>query len=129
MVDFNNETIVSKPPAEIVKLLIIEHRENVLMAFENYHLKEGKGIINDTSTIRARIITLFFEVEASLKRRDEALHTEMGELVISRNYEALLRAFVLLNKEFDRMGLTIVDNAKKLGGNIIERNKAHGVSI
>lgn len=129
MVDFNNETTVTRPPAEIVKVLILEHRENLIEAFEFYHKKDGSGVQMDTTAIHSRLFSLFLEIEAAVKRRDPELHKRIVKLISSRKYPDLEEAFFLLNELFDKMKLTLIDGSVPLGGNIIERNKAHGVPL
>jgi hypothetical protein len=129
MVDFNNETTVTRPSADIVRVLILQRRNDLIEAFEFYEKKKSTGIAVDIGLLQSRLFSLFLELQASLKRREKEDYDRLCRQVRSRKYEELLDAFLFINEFLDKMKLTQIDTHVALGGNIIERNKAHGVPI
>ena len=116
MVDFNNDTTVATPPGDVVKIVVLERREQVIEALESYHLKEGQGVETsaNTATLRARILAFWHQVQAMAKRRlkpdDYAARKDSME---SLKDEDLLEAFEWLNEFVDDMGLTYIDSRTK----------------
>ena len=69
MVDFQNEATVSTPAADIVRILILQRRNDVIDAIEAYHRNKFKGTPAETYEVRARLYSLFLEVQAALQRK------------------------------------------------------------
>jgi len=129
MVDFNNETTISRPADEIVKILILEKREHVFDMLEFHDKKNGSGVDVDVAFVRSRVWALFLHVRATWKRHHPDDYTVLYRLCRSRKIDDLILAVEKIDDFLDDLQLTRFDNKVKLGGNIIERNRAHGVPI
>lgn len=129
MVDFNNETTVTRPAADIVRVLILERRNNVIEAFEFYANKDKQGISMGIAAIQSRLFSLFLELQASLKRKRKDRYEDIKAQVQSRKYDDLLEAFFVINEYLDELKLTQIDTHQQLGGNIVERNAKQGVPV
>jgi len=68
MVDFNKEATIGTPAHNIVKILLLQARANVLEALEDYNKKMSKGIEADQSVLKSRLLTWFLEHQAYLDR-------------------------------------------------------------
>ena len=129
MVDFNNETTISRPADEIVKILILERRQHVFDMLEFHDKKSGVGVDVDIAIVRSRVWALFLQIRATYKRHKPDEYKRLYALCRGRKIEELIRAVEDIDDFLDDLQLTRFDNKVKLGGNIIERNRAHGVPI
>lgn len=69
MVDFSNESMISKPPIDIINLIVIEHWYNWRLAWEFYLKHRTGGNVIPTSECRSRLCSLFLSIIGLLKRR------------------------------------------------------------
>lgn len=69
MVDFNSEGTISKPPREVVALIIIEKLYNFLEADEHHAKTLLNGASLGDAVCRARLRSLFLVCHEMLKRR------------------------------------------------------------
>lgn len=118
MVDFNNESTVATPPGEVMKIVVLERREQCIEALESYFHTEGAGLdaSHKLMTVRSRILALWYQVKAMAKRRlkpeeYEEVVTDFGNLKAQE--EQLLMAFDWLNQFVDDMGLTYIDSRER----------------
>lgn len=121
MVDFNNESTVSTPPGEVVKIIVLERREQVIEALESYYRSLAADL--DTSVkidvLYARLMAFWFQIEAMARRRlkdarggeDDLTFEQVRKAVInSKNkFDAMIEAFEWMNQFVDKMGLTVID--------------------
>lgn len=137
MVDFNNETTIGTPATEVEKISILQRRYDLIEAYEAY--KKGRlGMVEaNLSITRARLISLFLELQASLKRRlfkkaEGQTKNEYEKLKDSifadkLNEEQLLKVIFRINEELDEMRLIRVDNQKVYDStDVEEENKEKG---
>lgn len=129
MVDFNNETTVTRPAVDIMRVLILEKRENVIVAFGFYKKKESSGVVLNEGALQSSILELFLDLRAAIKRRSPEKYEWIEKKCNSKKHEDLLEAYCFIDDYLDEVKLTRIDTSTPLGGNIIERNKAHGVPI
>lgn len=133
MVDFNNEATIGTPAANIVKILLLQARANVLEALEVYNKKLNQGIEVSQDIIKARIGTWFLEHQAYLKR---SLKPEEYQTLYEKfktnfffnekelNNEIILDTVIELNKVMDQLRITRVDLKRQYDkSNIEEDNK------
>jgi hypothetical protein len=102
MVNFQSENIVSIAPLNIVKIGIIETRENVILAFEDYNQKLAVGHEVSLNFIIARLQSLFYKLQLSLKRQlpeHDYLYVE-DTLLHDNEYQidTLSEIFMIMNK-------------------------------
>lgn len=134
MVDFNNESTVATPPGEVVKIVVLERREQVIEALESYHLskfsKQDTAMKEDL--LHARLMAFWYQLQAMVKRRlkegaeDYRLVSEA--IVKAEKPEEMIEAFAWLNEFVDEMGLTYIDaRARYDRRNIEDANAKKGM--
>lgn len=121
MVDFNNETTVGTPPGDIVKIVILERREQVIEARESYRLAALRGIetADKLHIVGARVGALWDQLQAIALRRmkdakgtdDDPTYETVEEFVIAaKTWEQLTAAWEWMNRLIDDAGLTFIDS-------------------
>lgn len=122
MVNFNNETTVSSPAANIVKLLVIEARYNSFLALEEYNSKISSSVNYNQGRLRARLATWFLEHQAYLDRTftkadDIAeIAAVKADLFFNKKdleYPRILEIIIFLNNVIDRLKITKLDTKQQ----------------
>lgn len=117
MVDFNNDSTVSTPPGDVVKIVVLERREQCIEALESYHNMEAASLEtgHKLSILRARIMAFWYQVQAMAKRRlTPEIYAEVKDgIEEAKNADELVEAFEWLNIFVDDMGLTFIDSRAK----------------
>lgn len=126
MVDFNNETTISIAAIDIERVSILQRRYDVIEALEDYKKKRYGGAGAPLSYVRARLLSLFIELQAFLKRK--LSEKEYGELqntcFNSKDEMELVEALFTINEILDSVRLIRVDTQKTYDGtNVEEENK------
>ena len=112
MVDFDNETTISTPSYEIVKVLILQRRSYLIDIYEEYLKREYQGQESQTQyqIIRARLHSLFLELQPLLKRKlKPAEYNELYTRVRSDNPEQVEQAMFKINEFIDEIKITAID--------------------
>lgn len=138
MVNFNNETTVSSPAANIVKLLVIEARYNSFLAIEEYNSKISASVNFNQGRVRARLGTWFLEHQAYIERvftkaEDiEEIQKVKDDLFFQKKdleYARLLEIVIFLNEIIDKLKITKLDTKKQYDTTDVEEdNKANEYS-
>lgn len=144
MVNFNNETTVSTPAHDIVRILILQARANVFEAFELYKKKfhNLQEAPHEKGILIARLSAWFLEHQSYLKRiayaspknKDEQgeYNKMVQDLLIKGtelSYERIVEIIMFLNDTLDQLKLTRVDTKNVYDRtNWEEDNKQHGYS-
>ena len=115
MVDFNNDTIVGIPAQDIERVLILQARNDFLIAHEHFKKEKAQSNYNDITLIAVRLQTLFLELQALLKRRlkpeeYEAMYSSIFNTKAS--YEDIIKYYLVINELLDSINLTKIDNKK-----------------
>ena len=104
MVNFNDSNILSIPISNISKILIMEKKENVILALEKrYELGQVTSTIKNL--IRARVITLFYQVKILLKTYNPKEYLIVEALSFSENQEELIKAFEIMDLCIYNLGI------------------------
>ena len=131
MVDFNNEATIGTPAANIVKILLLQARANVIEALEVYNKKLTEGIDIGQSVVRARIGTWFLEHQAYLER---SLKPKEYQTLLERfktnfffnekdiDNKIILDTIIELNKVLDQLRITRVDLKRQYDKTDIEED-------
>lgn len=138
MVDFNNEKTVSTPAVDIVRILWLQARANLIEVLEYYNKAKFKGSEPDLSIVHARLITLYYEMQAYLERtmpkkadKENIFgYDELTKVILSEsiNEDELKRAFTYLNKRLDKINLIKIDTKQAYNKfNVEEENKIFGL--
>lgn len=129
MVDFNNETTVGTPPGDVVKIVVLERREQVIEALEKYHWIESadQDTTHKKDILRARIMAFWYQLQAMAKRRlknqkeGEPTYEEVKEAITAAKEESeLIEAYEWMNEFVDDLGLTVIDSRPKYDRSIAE---------
>ena len=138
MVNFNNETTVSSPAANIVKLLVIEARYNSFLALEEYNSKISSSVNYNQGRLRARLSKWFLEHQAYLDRTFTKVEDIKEITDVKRDlffnkkdleYSRILEIIIFLNNIMDRLRITKLDTKTQYDTtNIEEDNKANEYS-
>jgi len=110
MVDFNNETTISTPAGDVIKILILQRRYDLFESLEAYNKQRGQGTDPNIGGVSARLYTFWLELEAMLKRRLKAEEYEtLYQNVISDKEANIILAINTINAQLDFIKLTKID--------------------
>lgn len=127
--DFNNSETVARSSSEIEQLTILEARYNFLTAREEASKMKLRGVNADLSIMRARLETIFWVIEATLKRKDKEKWEELAESINDSKtlkYEDLMYIYTELSGFLDALEVTKIDVRERKSRNLEERNKNAG---
>lgn len=129
MVDFNNEATVSTPAGDVVKILILQRRNDFIEAVEAYNKTKYAGVSADTSIVKSRLLSLFLEIHPALERNKKSDDlAELETMIVSDDYDELIRAFIIINRWLDETKLIRIDTHKQYDRRIAEEeNKNYKV--
>jgi len=133
MPNSNDLLSISQPPEFILKILIIQSRDNIKGAMERYFAQQAQNIKPDTSRLKARIIGLFLEIRNSFKEYYEASKDQKKsfqkleeELLATKDFNTLYEINTMLNDFLYKKKLTKFDNRAVYNtGRPEEENKIH----
>ena len=121
MVDFNNEATVTIPAIELVKILILQRRNDCFNAYEDFIKKLHQGHEVDLSITRARLFSWFLELQASLKRKLKAEeYTALVEKINSNDKDKIHEAILLMNEYCDNINLIKIDMRRVIESQRVE---------
>jgi len=130
MVNFNNETTVTTAAGDVVKILLLQRRADLFEALEKYNKEKYQGVASGLSIVKARLFTLFLEMQGAMKRKlkeDEYIE-HLGTIKDSSEIEPILDEIYFLNEQLDKMGLTKIDTRKQYDDTNAEtENKIKGL--
>jgi len=117
MVDFNDGNTIGTPASDIVRVLILEKRTNVIEAFESL-AKNSREDIYSLRMVRARLQSLYWELEGMLTRKSLGKNAnvdlkEIKELLFGEDkptIASLIDCFSKINMLLDDIKLTRIDN-------------------
>jgi hypothetical protein len=111
MVDFNNEATIGTPALEVEKISILQRRYDFLEAYEDYKKKRLNNTPQPLNFAAARLLTLYLECSAMLKRRLKDIEFKKLESACFelKNEETILEAFTKINTELDIIHLIKID--------------------
>ena len=139
MVNFDNDSTVSTPPGDVVKIVVLERREQVIEALEAFYYVDHNH--QETSAregiLYSRIMALWFQIQAMVYRRlDKAKGTEedpnyqqIEEMIVKgKKFDQMVRSFEWMNVFVDDMGLTFIDSRPRYDRrNIEDANEKKGL--
>jgi hypothetical protein len=126
------ETLVGIAPLNLVKLGIIEARDNFILAYEDYTEGIEKSGDPTPAYLISRLRVWFLKMQAYLKRTEEEHDYLYTKEMIMDNKELelleILELYYILNQEMDAMGLTKIDTKDRIDRTRIELvNRSHGL--
>lgn len=132
MVDFNSEGTMSKPPKEVIALIIIEKLYNFLEADETFTKTMLNGASLGLSVSRARLRCLYLVSHQMLERRctkqdKEKLRKVCMDLTYKIDSIELMESYLIILKVLDDLQLIKLDTKPVYQRHMIEEaNKQHG---
>lgn len=129
--DINNLVNSTTPPEFILKLLIIQKREDFHSALDSYLKQKALGQVGDLSKVRARIMSLFFQLRASLKNyyleaKKEKDFEAMEKLVLtSKDFEAIYNIGCIIEDFLYMKKVIKFDNEKQFKPEDLEARNAY----
>lgn len=129
MVNYNNDTTISTPPGDILKVAILERRAYFINAVEEVKKMDDRGVRVSLHVVNAALFALFMELSASLKtsEKDASFKELKMKVTNTRDLDSALDAFDTLNDFMYRKNLTRFDTRKEVDNDDIEaNNKEHG---
>ena len=122
IVDFDNEATIGTPDVDIVRVLILQRRADVFEALEQYNKDNYANIQTDISVIKARLYSLFLELQGGLKRRLKAKdYNDLVKQLDSKEPTDVLKVILMLNEYLDSLNLTKIDTKKKYDKTRVEK--------
>ena len=123
MVDFNNESTVATAPADIIKILRLERRYNLLESMEVYyrHKELGHDYKNELCNLKSALLTTKMEIEGELSRIWKKEEFESFVKLMNSSKETdIIEAIRLINLSFDKLELTKMDTKSKYDSTRVE---------
>lgn len=129
MVDYNAQTTLASPSVEINKIQILERRAYVIEALEKYYRYQMAGSTGETGTFKARVVSLFWELEGTLSRKAKHYEEYKKKIYSGKfTFEDCLEIWRELNLLLDQLHLTRVDTKKDYDStDVEEENSVHGL--
>ena len=133
MVDFNNETTITRPATDILKMTILQRRYETINALGWYAEKEESGHAQSlgTSKVRSSLLQLFYDCRSMLKNRMKAdSFAAMEKNILENNVDSqtILELFELIDTELYSVGLTKFDTGRVYDSTSVEaENKEKGL--
>jgi hypothetical protein len=133
-IDINNLVNSTNPPEFILKLLIIQKREDFHSALDQYTKQKALGQVGDMSKLRARLMSLFFQLRASIYnhynevlKKPEVFKQIEQDIRTSKDFETLYKRSCEIEDFLYQKKVIKFDNEKNFAPEDIEgRNKAYG---
>lgn len=111
MVDFNNETTIGTPAVDIVRVLVLQRRNDFIEALEQYNKQNHAGVDPPTYIVRARLISLYYEIKPMLirKYKDKEYIMILEKSLNEGAMNEILTVWELINNFLDTIQLTRID--------------------
>lgn len=132
MVDFSNDSMISKPPIDIINLIVIEHWYNWRLAWEFYLKHKSNNNTIPTAECRSRLCSLFLSIIGLLKRKlaielYNKIYIVCCDLSKRPADTELLEAYLIISEVLDTCNLIKIDTKPQVNRQKIEEsNRASG---
>ena len=127
-IDINSLVNTTQPPEFILKLLMIQHREDLHSALDSYMKQKAQGIKPDISKFKARLFSMMIQIRASLKEHLKENFPPLEQTILtSKDFDELYKVFCIIEDYLLLKGVTKFDNIKSAPAwSIEEQNKNKG---
>ncbi|MGV8169222.1 MAG: hypothetical protein ACP5N3_04165 [Candidatus Nanoarchaeia archaeon] len=127
-IDINSLVNTTQPPEFILKLLMIQHREDVHSALDTYMRQKAQGIKPDISKFKARLFSMFIQIRASLKVHfKEDFDAIEKTILTSKDFDELYKIFCTIEDYLLLKGVIKFDNLPSIQmGDIEALNSSKG---
>lgn len=117
------------PPNDVLKILILEKRENLVESIESYHRVDGSGSTADIYEVKARLISLWLELQSAYKndKGQEKHDLKEAEIKAAVSIDALVECFKWLSEWLYDKRLTKFDSKEHYDrSRVVSSNKRLG---
>lgn len=116
LVDWNNEATIGTPAVDVVRILWLQKRDYFLEAWETYRKNRINNIKQGVNICRARLETLFNEMQATLKQRlpPEEFESMKKAVLDPADDSEIIGIFYRINEEMHKIRLIKLDNKKDI---------------
>ena len=119
--DILDPQTLATPPQDLLKILILQRRNDALDSIEGYHKVLSAGSSPPPNIVYARVRVLFLDLEAGLRRHLKPEHfKELEKAVFSNNIDHCINAFRDINHYLDKINITTVDTKIKIDTTDVE---------
>lgn len=133
MVDFNSETTITRPAADVCKIVILQRRYDFLEALTEVYVRQANNSSLNLGHAKALLSILAKELGAMFRGRFSKKDGEtwadlLTDITGAENIETLTAAFDRLDAELYRMGLTKIDTGREYDSTLVEtENREKGL--
>lgn len=129
MVNYNNDTTISTPPGDILKVAILERRAFFINSVEEYTKAKSRGADPSLQYINAALMSLYLELCDSMQKDlEKTKYDELTKKVKENaSFEDAMDVYREMSAFLYRKNVTKFDTRKETDSDDIEgNNKAHG---
>lgn len=130
MVNFNSDSTVSTPAADIIRILILQRRNDLIEAMESYYKIAEQGSDVDIFVIKARLKSFYWEIEAALSRNlsDEEFDKMKEKVFSAKDIKTIEEVYEFINEFLDKMRLIRIDTRQQYDSiRVTQEDEAHGL--
>jgi hypothetical protein len=129
MVNFDSDSTITTPPVDVLKILMLQRREDVFSAIESYKRDQTKGIESGTAHINSRLWGLWMQIEPSYKKNKSSQEYEDLKIQVESNdINELIKAIYNINAYLYEKQATRWDTKKTYDGSRSEiENRMKGL--
>jgi len=115
----------STPPSDILKIMILQRRDDALSAIESYYKYMYSGATPPSHIVRSRVGSLFFDLEPCLRRSLSAGdYKHLSDYIFSDKAAIVILGFRELNAVLDQLKITRLDNNPRIDTTIVENENS-----
>jgi len=128
MVNFNSDATIGISPKNILAMIILQRRNDLIEAIESAKSKDLQGQTPNLSQVSARLLSLKLELEELLIRKLPRKRRKELEEIIKKDsptIQEIINAYMIINKALDKTEITKIDTLRKLDFQDIEKMNEH----
>src|SRR6056297_2732659 len=96
--DNSNIDTISYPPADLLKVKLIERRSKAISAIENYYKLQDMEAQGFLWEVKAKVRSLFYEISAVYRRNNEKEYIKIMENLTSNEFSDIEEVFHQINQ-------------------------------
>jgi len=131
MVNFDSDTLLTTNKGEILNLIILGDRDDLLSTMEKWRescISNGSGKTPLEYKVRSKLFKLFKELQCPLERNlKKDVFEDLKKLVYSNDHiknEDIINSFDVINEFLDKINLIKIDTKKNIDSRRIEEENS-----
>ena len=127
MVDFNSEQLFTANKGEILNIIILGRRDELINSFQLWHesvISNSSSIKSNEYKLRGGLFALFLELEQPLSRNlDKKIFESLKNFIYSKDDvkdDDLIKHFQTINEFLDKIKLIKIDTKKHIDSRLVE---------